>query len=226
MSKASTFNSREALDAALSKAICQQLTAGINQNGSATLVVSGGSTPKGLFKALSTTAIDWPKVTVLLADERWVDVTHPDSNSAMVKSLLLTDHAKEANWLDLGAGKDDVEAELARVKDELANLATFDVVVLGMGEDAHTASLFPCSIELAEGLMTDEAALMTRPTTAPHLRLSLTKSRLINTQMGVIHIVGTSKRAAFDSATQHVDDDIHPISHFAHLEQFALWFAP
>jgi 6-phosphogluconolactonase len=95
-----------------------------------------------------------------------------------------------------------------------------------MGEDAHTASLFPCSIELGEGLTTDETALMTRPTTAPHLRLSLSKSRLINTQMGVIHIVGTSKRAVFDSATQYADDDIHPISHFAHRDQFALWFAP
>ena len=116
MPKANIFDSREALDAALSGAICRQLTAGIDQNGSAILVVSGGSTPKGLFKALSATAIDWPKVTVLLADERWVDDAHPDSNSAMVKSLLLNDHAKEANWLDLGAGKDNVEAELARVK--------------------------------------------------------------------------------------------------------------
>lgn len=226
MPKANIFDSREALDAALSRAICRQLTAGIDQNGSAILVVSGGSTPKGLFKALSATAIDWPKVTVLLADERWVDDAHPDSNSAMVKSLLLNDHAKEANWLDLGAGKDNVEAELARVKDRLANLATFDVVVLGMGEDAHTASLFPCSIELGEGLTTDETALMTRPTSAPHLRLSLSKSRLINTRMGVIHIVGMSKRTVFDSATQYADDDIHPISHFAHRDQFALWFAP
>ena len=89
MSEQHRYDSRDELDAALTETIATQLARGIASRGSASLVVSGGSTPKGLFKTLSSTEIDWEKVTVLLADERWVPETHADSNSAMVKSLLL-----------------------------------------------------------------------------------------------------------------------------------------
>lgn len=225
MSKRRIFPSRIELDVALAQAICEQLRAGINANGKATLVVSGGSTPKGLFAALSTAELEWQNITVLLADERWVDESHTDSNTAMVKRLLLSDAASDANWIDFGAGIVDAESELDRVKRDVAGLGTFDVVVLGMGNDSHTASLFPCSIELSEGLSTQAVALMAQPTTAPHRRLSLSKSRLLDTKMGVVHIVGNKKLEVFDIATKYADDDVHPISHFYHHEQFTLWFA-
>lgn len=224
MSKRHIFESRSELDAALTKIVCEQLRVGIRTKGKASLVVSGGSTPKGLFSALSKADLDWANVTVLLADERWVNESHADSNSAMVKDLLLQDAAAIANWIDFGAGKNDVEHELSRVTSEIAELGTFDVVILGMGTDAHTASLFPCSIELNEGLTTKAAALMTQPTTAPHQRLSLSKTRLLDTEMGIVHIVGNSKLDVFDVATKYDDDDVHPISHFYHHDQFSLWF--
>lgn len=225
MSKRCIFPSRGELDAALAQKICTQLQAGLDTNGKATLVVSGGSTPKGLFAALSSADLDWKNVTVLLADERWVDESHADSNTAMVKRLLLKSAAADANWIDFGAGHIEVEHELDRIKREVAQLGTFDVVILGMGNDSHTASLFPCSIELDEGLTTDAAALMTQPTTAPHRRLSLSKARLLDTKMGVVHIVGSSKLEVFDIATKYADDDVHPISHFYHHAPFSLWFA-
>jgi len=225
MSKRCIFSSRGELDAALAQKICTQLQAGLDTNGKATLVVSGGSTPKGLFAALSSADLDWKNVTVLLADERWVDESHADSNTAMVKRLLLQGAAADAKWIDFGAGNIDVEHELDRVKREVAELGAFDVVILGMGNDSHTASLFPCSIELDEGLTTDAAALMTQPTTAPHRRLSLSKARLLDTKIGIVHIVGSSKLDVFDTATKYADDDVHPISHFYHHAHFSLWFA-
>ena len=225
MSQRCIFSSRGELDAALAQKICTQLQAGLDTNGKATLVVSGGSTPKGLFAALSSADLDWKNVTVLLADERWVDESHGDSNTAMVKRLLLQGAAADANWIDFGAGNIDVEHELDRIKREVAELGTFDVVILGMGNDSHTASLFPCSIELDEGLTTDAAALMTQPTTAPHRRLSLSKARLLDTKIGIVHIVGSSKLDVFDTATKYADDDVHPISHFYHHAHFSLWFA-
>ena len=88
MSKSFIFSSREELDTALAEEVSAALREGIEARGSASLVVSGGSTPKGLFAALSATALPWEKVTVLLADERWVPESHGDSNSAMVKRLL------------------------------------------------------------------------------------------------------------------------------------------
>jgi 6-phosphogluconolactonase len=225
MSKRCIFSSQGELDAALAHKICTQLQAGLDTNGKATLVVSGGSTPKGLFAALSSADLDWKNVTVLLADERWVDESHADSNTAMVKRLLLQGAAADAKWIDFGAGNIDVEHELDRVKREVAELGAFDVVILGMGNDSHTASLFPCSIELDEGLTTDAAALMTQPTTAPHRRLSLSKARLLDTKIGIVHIVGSSKLDVFDTATKYADDDVHPISHFYHHAHFSLWFA-
>lgn len=225
MSSRHNFSSRVELDTALAQKISEQLSAGLVDKGSASLVVSGGSTPKGLFAALSQTELDWKNITVLLADERWVDEAHEDSNSAMVKTLLLQNAAKQANWVDFGAGSIDVDGKLQQVNESLAHLGTFDVVILGMGNDAHTASLFPCAIELDEGLTTQNDALMTQPTTAPHRRLSLSKKRLLDTKLGVIHIVGASKLEVFDKATKYADDDMHPISHFAHHDEFSLWFA-
>ncbi len=226
MSKQYRYDDRAELDLALTEAITTQLDKGIATRGAASLVVSGGSTPKGLFQTLSSSELDWTKVTVLLADERWVPENHSDSNSAMVKSLLLQGTAAAAKWIDFGAGQDDADKELARVAEILSAIETFDVVILGMGTDSHTASLFPCSIELPEGLSTKAPVLMTHPTTAPHRRLSLSKFRLLKTELGIIHLVGESKLRVYEKATARNDDDMHPISHFAHHEQFSLWFAP
>ena len=226
MTEQHRYDSRDELDAALTETIATQLTQGIASRGFASLVVSGGSTPKGLFTALSSIELDWEKVTVLLADERWVPDTHADSNSAMVKSLLLQGKAAAAKWIDFGAGQEDADAEVARVAQILSAMNSFDVVTLGMGTDSHTASLFPCAIELPEGLSTTAPVLMTQPTTAPHRRISMSKNRLLNTELGIIHLVGESKLEVYEKATAHTDDDMHPISHFAHHNQFSLWFAP
>lgn len=226
MSDRLVFETREALDQDLANAIVAQLESGIETRGTATLVVSGGSTPKGLFRALSSASIQWAAVTVLLADERWVTEDHEDSNTSLVKSLLLKNNAQAANWIDFGAGSLDPETELTRINQQLGHSGRFDVVILGMGGDSHTASLFPCSAELSEGLTTPHAALMTQPTTAPHRRLSLSKTRLLNTHMGVIHIVGDSKLGVYETATARPNNDAHPISHFAQASHFSLWFAP
>jgi len=226
MSEQHRYDSRDELDAALTETIATQLAQGIASRGSASLVVSGGSTPKGLFKTLSSTELDWERVTVLLADERWVPETHADSNSAMVKSLLLQGKAAAATWIDFGAGLEDADAEVVRITEILSAMDSFDVVILGMGGDSHTVSLFPCSIELPEGLSTTAPVLMTQPTTAPHRRISLSKDRLLKTELGIIHLVGDSKLEVYEKATAYADDDVHPISHFAHHDQFSLWFAP
>jgi len=208
------FGSRDALDAQLAADIAKHLEAAIATRGNATLIVSGGSTPAGLFAALADTELAWDKVTVLLADDRWVPMDHTDCNEKMVRELLLVNKAADAHMLSLVADYPDVEANLARVKRELAPLGRFDVVVLGMGMDAHTASLFPCSDQIKEGLSTIEDALMSAPQTAPHERITLSRNRIADTDFGVLHIVGDSKLAVLGKAIESDQREQYPIASF------------
>ena len=108
----------------------------------------------------------------------------------------------------------------------LGSLPRFDVVILGMGEDAHTASLFPCATALREGLTTEQGALITRPRHAPHQRVSMSKHRLQATEHGVIHIVGDNKKAVLELAKKSKDEMRYPISAFLGPAGFDCWWAP
>lgn len=220
------FETPALLDRALADSISEQLQTAIAARGEATLVVSGGSTPKGLFAELTNRALDWSKVTILLADERWVAMEHNDRNEAMLRERLLSGHASAATLLSLAALYPDVEGNLAQLRAQLDALPSFDVVVLGMGGDSHTASLFPCSAEIQEGLSTHEAALMTNPTTAPHARVSLSRQRLANTRCGIVHIVGADKLAVIEKA-RGAQASTAPIAAFLTPEtDFTVWYAP
>jgi len=214
------------LDQALCDYISQQLGDAVAARSSASLVVSGGSTPKGLFQLLTKSELPWHCITVMLADERWVPTDHPDSNEKMVRELLLQGQASAATFISLVSDFPHEKQNLASVTANLEDLGTFDVVVLGMGGDMHTASLFPCSSELEEGLTTADSALMTHPTTAPHARISLSRQRLANTRHGLIHIVGDDKRAVLNSAIGRSPLEA-PIAAFASRDGgFDIWFAP
>ena len=224
------FADRPALETALANEVATRLAQGIAKRGRGYLVVSGGSTPLQLFSLLSQTEIDWEKVVVLLADERWVDAQHDDSNERMVRTALLTNRAAAAEFISLVGELDNADDNVSSISQHLLDMPRFDVVILGMGEDAHTASLFPCSEEIAEGLKTDQGALITRPTTAPHQRISLSRQRLLNTEYGVVHIVGDTKRSVAEQATRCGEALTYPISAFIGDDTgaagFDCWWAP
>jgi 6-phosphogluconolactonase len=146
------------------------------------------------------TAIDWDRVVVLLADERWVADDDKDRNERLVRETLLTQNASDAEFVSLIPASGEDDNDIASVLATLASLPEFDVVLLGMGEDAHTASLFPCAAELAAGMTTHDDALITRPLSAPHTRVSLSKNRLLNTRHGMLHIVGEKKKSVLEMA--------------------------
>ena len=189
-------------------------------------MVSGGSTPIKLFSMLADADIEWGRVVVLLADERWVPVDHEDSNERLVRETLLTGKAKSAQFLSLLPTPDDEITNIADLSTLLGSLPSFDVVILGMGEDAHTASLFPCATALREGLTTEQGALITRPRNAPHQRVSMSKHRLQATEHGVIHIVGDHKKAVLELAKKSKDEMRYPISAFLGPAGFDCWWAP
>ena len=226
MSDWHTFLDRESLDQALAAHVASRLQQGIAERGTAHLVVSGGSTPIQLFSMLADVDIEWDRVVVLLADERWVPVDHEDSNERLVRETLLTGKAKSAQFLSLLPTPGDEITNIAGLSTLLGSLPRFDVVPLGMGEDAHTASLFPCATALREGLTTKQGALITRPRHAPHQRVSMSKHRLQATEHGVIHIVGDNKKAVLELARKSGDELRYPISAFLGPSGFDCWWAP
>jgi 6-phosphogluconolactonase len=183
------------------KRLVALLSEAITARGRAYLVVSGGRTPTALFNALSEAELAWENVTILLADERFVPVNAADSNERLVKANLLKANATTAAFISLYADAETAEASISTVLPRIAPLPTFDAVILGMGEDGHTASLFPCSAELVAGLAAEApAVLAVNPTTAPHQRISLSLPRLLNTEHLFIHLVGPDKLAVLKKA--------------------------
>ena len=226
MSEWRTFIDRDALDRSLAAHVASKLEQGIAARGTAYLVVSGGSTPVNLFSLLSAINLDWGNVVVLLADERCVPVDHQDRNERLVREVLLTGQAEQAQFLSLMPTPDDATVNIEGLSSFLASLPRFDVVLLGMGEDGHTASLFPCASALKDGLTTDEAALITRPKTASHARVSMSRRRLQAADHGVIHITGEQKKTVLELASERDEEMRYPITAFLGPSGFDCCWAP
>lgn len=172
----------------------------------ASLVVSGGSTPVPFFEQLSRAELDWARVTVLLADERWVPESDPASNTALVKKHLLKNLAGSAELLPLYLPVSDPQQALPQIESRLVALSLpLDVLVLGMGTDGHTASLFPDAPELASAMALDSgqrAALMTPPSQA-HARITLTLPVLRGARFTALHLKGVDKLETLARAAAH-----------------------
>jgi len=205
-----------ALAEALAEAISKRLVDAINTQGEASLVVSGGSTPKPLFEALRKTDLDWSKVTVTLADERWVPESDGDSNAAFVKNTLLQEKASAANFISLFVDGATPEEGVSQVHTRLQAIAQpFTVLVLGMGGDGHTASLFPDAPGTAEAMVeTDSLVSIVKPTTVPQARITLTLPALMNTPCQLLHITGAEKRALLDGVLENPSASSYPIAKF------------
>ena len=197
------FPSGEALAAALAESVAADLRRGLDARGRASLALSGGSTPKRFFKALSAQRMDWPKVEVTLVDERWVPQTDARSNAALVRSHLMQDEAATARFVPLYTGHETPQAGLAKAEARIAAMPLpFDAAILGMGTDGHTASFFPGGDNLAEALSEAEKALLI-PMLAPGAgepRITLTRQVLLQSRALYLHIEGVEKAAVLERA--------------------------
>lgn len=183
--------------AALAERIAERLRTALVERGRAVLAVSGGSTPKKLFEHLSREKLDWSRVHVTLVDERWVPDTDERSNARLVKSLLLQHAAAGAPFVPLYTGDASPEAGLATASARIEALSLpFDAVVLGMGDDGHTASFFPGGDHLAEALDLHGHArvLPMHAADAGEPRITLTLPTLLQTRALYLLVTGEKKR--------------------------------
>lgn len=191
--------------------ITLHLSQAIQQRGKAFMVVSGGQTPKKMFDLLSQSELDWSSVTILLADERKVPPCDDSYNGRLIRTHLLQALAKDAHFIELYPLHEDAETQIAA-------LPTFDVVILGLGRDGHTASLFPCCPNVHEGMndKSTRATFHAAPKGAPFERVSLTKNRLLNARHHFLHCLGEEKLQVLYKARAGVDPISMPIRAFLH----------
>src|SRR6202521_884649 len=183
----------ETLSRELATLVAGNLTAAIGARGLASLVVSGGRSPVRLFEILRTQPLDWGRVCIALADERWVAPDDAASNERLVRDVLLKDHAASARFLGLKNGAPTPDLGAVSAWETFARVPRpFDAVILGMGDDGHTASLFPGSPNLPRALNPAAVAgcVGMRSPVAPHPRLSLNLSALLDSRRIVVLITG------------------------------------
>ncbi|WP_296710399.1 6-phosphogluconolactonase [Rhodoblastus sp.] len=212
-----TFETSETLAAALAARVANALTERLREVPRAALAVSGGATAVRFFEALSEQKVDWSAVDVTLVDERWVDEKSERSNARLVRKCLLRNAAAAARFIPLTNASPTPEGGIDEVAARIETLPLPPaVVVLGMGEDGHTASFFPKGEGLAEALnpSTERKVAIIRAPGAVEPRVTLTFPTLRNAGLILLHIEGAAKLRALHAAEQRGPVEDMPIRAF------------
>lgn len=192
------FASRQEASEALANDLYSRLDGVLTRQDSARLVVSGGTSPVAMFHHLRQLPLDWGRITVIPSDERVAPAGHSDRNDAMIARELLRGPAAAATLSGMLPRSDPpADGEVLG-----ADPGRFDAVVLGMGDDGHTASLFPDSPSIERDLDSPETTVFV---TVPRLgaeRISLTPRTLLNAPRIDLLFFGNSKRMVFEQAMQ------------------------
>ena len=190
------FENKSVLEFELAKNICQLLSDSIATNGVAYVALSGGSTPKDLFKLLSQEELEWDKIIVTLVDERWVKSDDPLSNEKFLRENLLINNASKAKFIPMVSENFNIDDSISNYSNFLSSMpSSFDIVILGMGADGHTASWFPDCNEIDQALdPTGPNVLMTTPKSQPTQRITLGMPVILSSKNIFLHITGEEKK--------------------------------
>ena len=195
------YADRETLIEKITDHLALDLTTALQKRSRATFVVPGGTTPGPIFDLLCRKALDWARVDVMLSDERWLPEDDPRSNTRLLRQRLLVNRAAASGYLPLYAAYEHPEQGLPGLAAKLEPHLPIAVMLLGMGADMHTASLFPGADKLKQALAADAPALVPmRAPGAPEARITLSARVLDASEYKHIVIMGDEKRAALEQA--------------------------
>lgn len=226
------FDTAGELNLALGRHIHAGLRRIVTRGRQASLAVSGGSTPAALFSRLANIDLAWDRVRITLADERCVVPDSPASNEFLVRRRLLQEKAAAAQFLPISNGPETDRSWLNGCRQRLIDqqIIPFDVLILGMGEDGHTASLFPDADNIDWLMSPDnqDVLAMTRAPSAAHQRVTFTLETLLKSRQILLHITGDTKKDALQKALDGNDTRAMPIRALLHHPSLdmAIYWAP
>ena len=202
------FADEHAHSLALSQALQASIQDLLARQNRMVLALSGGQSPRAMMALLSQANLDWSRVTVQWVDERLLTRHHPDSNSELIEQALLQHEAAQAQWcnvlplLDGEARVLDTAEQQKVLQAALAAYQTPDIVVLGMGTDGHTASLFANAPQFAAAMDAHQTQplLIVEPPSAPYARISMTLAAILQAQMLYLAAYGAEKQALLQKA--------------------------
>ena len=173
----------------------------LDNQSQASIIVSGGTSPRDCMAALAKAPLDWQRVQIALSDERWVPPDHEDSNEKLVRESLLVDEAASATLLPVYADGVSPEERCESLQNLLPVLP-FACSLIGIGTDGHFASLFPDAEQLALGLDVECGRLYIPVTTAasPHVRISMTLAGISRSDEIVLLFFGDEKLDVYKQA--------------------------
>jgi 6-phosphogluconolactonase len=195
------YPDRDLLAVDVASAIAGDLEMHLLHHDTASIALAGGTSPAPIFDDLCASDLAWNRVLVMATDERWVPMESERSNARLILERLLTDRASAAQFLPFHIPAREPEQVLAEVEAQIAPNLPLSVVLLGMGEDMHTASLFPGVPGLEQALATDAPILsVLRPSSQPETRVSLSAPVLNGALCKHLVIYGDAKKRALDKA--------------------------
>jgi 6-phosphogluconolactonase len=201
------FSDRDELASEVSRFCADMISLAIQEHGEARLALSGGSTPEPIYKSLAQEDVDWARVRLALVDERWVPPEHEASNERLLRECFAKPLAAGARLVPMKTAAATPKQALADVEARYRPLRPFDLVVLGMGADGHTASWFPRAEGLAEALDPPDDATVAAiraagsPVAGAYVeRMTLTRPAVAEARRVVLLLTGADKRAAFERA--------------------------
>lgn len=202
------FDTRLEASTAAAGRMAELLANRLDNQSKASIIVSGGTSPKNCMAALAKTPLDWQRVQIALSDERWVPPDHEDSNEKLVRESLLVDEAASATLLPVYA-EDVSPEERCEILQNPLPVLPFACSLIGIGADGHFASLFPDAEQLALGLDVECGRLYMPVTTAasPHVRISMTLAAISRSDEIVLLFFGDEKLDVFKQAVASSNGD-------------------
>lgn len=198
-----TFANPDLLAQAAAAAVQAALSAAIAERGAAVLVATGGRSPAPVYDLLAQAPLGWGSVTVTLSDDRFVPPTSLESNERLVRERLLVAKAASAQFTPLSFDVANVKEAALRAEPGVKALAPYDVMLLGMGEDGHVASLIPGSPVMDEGINpAGQRFCLGVPAgvgSPPVARVTMTMPALLQARLTLVLISGETKREIIES---------------------------